>query len=323
MTATTERALPPQAEGFDAYYDSNISPELQKLEGHRKTAVLQFKIVCGVAVLGIVSFIAGAGFATGTMEDVLAFGGMALLFGGVLGAVLIHNRAHGKIKKVLVGGTCAFMGLEYADKDFQFPFNRFKDAQLLPSHDKRKLEDRIAGTHDGVAFELCEAHLERRKQSGGDNSNKDSTVFRGLLLKYNFSKPFHGQTVVVPDFTWLGNMLGGAGKTGERVTLEDPRFEKQFEVYSTDQVEARYLLTPRFMERLTELAGHFGNTRGLSVAFDENDLLIAVRSNQDRFEGGGLFESTTERKRADELLEELGLIYAIIDVLNLTDTTHA
>lgn len=324
MTATDEQALP-YAEGFDAYYTAEIVPELEKLEGKRRTAVLQFKIACGVALLGIPLFIVGAqvGSVMGVHEDVLAFGGIAMLFGGVLAAVLIHNHTQGKIKQVLVGKTCAFMGLDFATKDFAFPFERFRDAELLPRHDKRKLEDRIAGTHDGVQFELCEAHLERRKRSGGDDSDKDTTVFRGMLLVYSFSKPFNGQTVVVPDATWLGNLLGGTGRSGERVTLEDPRFEKQFEVYSNDQVEARYLLTPHFMERLTELAGHFGNPRGLSVAFTGSDLLIVVRSGQDRFEGGSLFKPAVERERADELLEELKLIYRIVDVLNLTDTTHA
>ena len=35
--------------------------------------------------------------------------------------------------------------------------------------------------------------------------------------------------------------------------LENPDFEKTFDVYSTDQIEARYLLSPSMMERLLAL----------------------------------------------------------------------
>lgn len=36
------------------------------------------------------------------------------------------------------------------------------------------------------------------------------------------------------------------------VRLEDPEFEKIFVVYSSDEVEARYILSTSFMERLVE-----------------------------------------------------------------------
>mgnify|MGYP003623929001 len=39
--------------------------------------------------------------------------------------------------------------------------------------------------------------------------------------------------------------------------MENPDFEKQFAVYSTDVVEARYLIRPKFQERLLLLCEHF------------------------------------------------------------------
>ena len=38
-----------------------------------------------------------------------------------------------------------------------------------------------------------------------------------------------------------------------KVGLEDPHFEKIFEVFGDDQVEARAILTPVFMEELVAL----------------------------------------------------------------------
>ena len=324
----TEEVVAPLAEGFDTYYDNEIAPDLEAMESQRRAGARLFIGLILVAIVGGACFFFAGRMAAmiGLSSNKIQILGLLFVAGGIGGAIFIYKRVHGAFKEVLVGRTCTFLGLRFETKGFAFPFGRFIDAELLPRHDERKLEDRISGTHNEVAFELCEAKLDRvRNNSGGDDKNddEDTTVFRGMLLRYSFAKPFNGRTLVTPDAMWLGNKLIGAGKTGERVTLEDVGFERQFEVYSTDQVEARYLLTPRFMERLVELASHFGNPKGLSVAFDDSDLLIAVRSTVNRFEGGSIFSSFVDRSRAHNLIEELSLIFTIIDVLNLEDRTGA
>lgn len=327
MTIALDEANP-YAQGFDAYYSTEIVPELERMEGRRKTAARVVILLCTLAGLGILSFLLGTWLesVTGVSSDTFGFGGFAVMFVSIGGAVLTHKWAHGAFKEVLVGRTCDFLGLSFASRKFDFPLDRFREVDLVPRYDKAKLEDRIAGEHEGVPFELCEARLERKKEDrdrDGDRKIEYVEVFSGLVLVYRFPKRFEGRTVVVPDFTWLGNALGGLSREGERVTLEDVTFERQFEVYSTDQVEARYLLTPRFMERLTDLASRFGNPRTLSVAFDGTDLLITVRGNEDRFEGGGIFKSFAERERAQTLLTELSLVFEIVDVLNLSSKTSA
>ena len=39
----------------------------------------------------------------------------------------------------------------------------------------------------------------------------------------------------------------------QKVTLEDLEFNQMYDIYSDDQVEARYILTPTFMERLKNI----------------------------------------------------------------------
>lgn len=340
QTTQTTEAATGSAGDFDSYYNTEILPELEQLEAGRQKAVTRFKMAVAVAGLGALAF--ALGFLErpllGVGSGVYSFGGFALMFAGIVAAALIYRRAQRKIKEVLVSRTCQFLGIDYAVEDFNFPFQHFEAAKIIPGHDRRHLEDRIAGSHDGVAFELCEAKLSR-KGRGKDKSDK--TVFRGLMLIYSFPKRFRGQTAVVQDRFWLGNKLSSLGKVGERVALEDPRFEELYEVYSTDQVEARYLLTPRFMERLTELADHFNAERtrdldererevmqrygrkSLTAAFSDNALLIMVRSEKNHFEGGSLFKPATDRGRADALIEEIELIHGVVDVLNLTDTSRA
>lgn len=65
------------------------------------------------------------------------------------------------------------------------------------------------------------------------------------------NKKFEGKTVVLKDSGWL-NLFKKIGRP-ERVKLEDVSFERQFEVFSDNQIEARYLLTTAFMERMSEV----------------------------------------------------------------------
>ncbi len=84
----------------------------------------------------------------------------------------------------------------------------------------------------------------------------ENKIVRSLLLRVDSAKNFTSETYVHP--VREANMINEyktepGGREPEMVHLEDPRFDGVFTVYSTDQVEARYLLTPTFMERLADL----------------------------------------------------------------------
>lgn len=317
-------ALSRMDEDYEGFYEAEIAPKLQSLESRRQTTVRGIYALGGLAVLGLAVALLHEDLA-GRLDinkDVLAVGGMLVLIGGVGAAMVIYGRMREAVKKALVAPTCAFLGLDYSLKGDGFPLERFDEGGILPKYDKSTLRDRITGHYEGVDFELCDTLLEARRKSNnekGSNTNYDR-VFEGLLLIYRFPKSFRGRTVVVPDRSWLGNKLTGM-KHGERVVLEDPRFEELYAAYSDDQVEARYLLTPTFMERLTELADHLKARKSLAFAFQDSDLLIAFDSKVGHFEGGSLFKPLEDRGRVKELTDELRLVYDLVHRLNLTNTT--
>jgi hypothetical protein len=96
------------------------------------------------------------------------------------------------------------------------------------------------------------------------------------------------------------------GKKGlERVVLESPEFERLYDVYGEDQVEARKLFTPRLQEALVRLRKYLG--KPVWGAVREKDLWLAVEGG-DRFPVpilrpvGETLEAWKARYRA-ELLE--------------------
>lgn len=80
------------------------------------------------------------------------------------------------------------------------------------------------------------------------------SIFKGLLLIVDFHKHFAGQTFLFPHNaeSLLGNVgrffqkMGGRTET-DLLRMEDPEFEEVFAVYSTDAIEARYILSTAMM----------------------------------------------------------------------------
>ena len=186
-------------------------------------------------------------------------------------------------------------------------FDSFVNLGLLPSRfTKSHFEDRIAGVAHGTRFEFFETHLE--KQNSSEKKNETVSVFTGQLLALEFDQKFSGRTIVLRDKGWL---QGKKKQDMKRVGLVDPVFEKIFEAYGTDQVEARYLLTPTFMQRLVDLE-HSVDGKNIRFAFVDGQLLIAIETGN-RYESGSMFEPLVNPSRTQKILDEIGAIYDVID----------
>jgi hypothetical protein len=227
----------------------------------------------------------------------------------------------------LVKRLCSFFALSFEPEyDSNFPIDRFEQLGLVDGK-VLGLEDHVFGKHEGVLLQVVEARIFRKKDDGH---------YRQLLLSCSFPKNFSGVTRVLSDIGAINNrmrrktevcehaieQIGGpegrhAQPLDQRVKLEDPRFERRFEVYSTDQVEARYLLTPTFMERVVALNQLLGAKR-VELAFAANTLHVAYLLEGDFLSLGSMEKTLHDRSRIDHLLDELGLMFMITDTLKLS-----
>lgn len=176
-----------------------------------------------------------------------------------------------------------------------------KDAALLPGHSRRKFEDLIEGERAGTKFALVEAKLD----TGGKNSR---TVFQGILIHIEYPQRFSGRTLMARAGWWKRGK--GAGDL-DKVQLISRELDEAFTVYSSDQVEARALLSPDRMERLIALERHFsgGKLRGL---FDQGHMTLALEADN-QFEAGSVFQPLVDPRRFSTALSELGLVCDLID----------
>ena len=104
----------------------------------------------------------------------------------------------------------------------------------------------------------------------------------------------------------------------DKITLEDPVFDKKFDVYSSDEVESRYLITTAFMERFNNLNTSFGAKKAKCSFFDEN-IMFAISTNKNLFEIGNLFQRLDDPNRITEFFNEVASILTLVDYFKLDE----
>ena len=303
---------------MEAIWREELSPFLAEREQRRKQAVGNIVRGVGLGIAGGIT-LAAILLAFGLFPFALfALFGLPLVGGGIGSAKF--NELRKEIKQGLLDKLAESSGMRYALKPAEpARFDVFREHSLLPSSDRRSFEDHFIGERHGSVFELYEAKLEEKRRN--KNSTYWVTVFRGLLVRIEFPRTVEGVTVITRD-KGVFNMFEGWGRKTfgnklERVGLVDPKFEKIFEVYSTDQVMSRYLLTPTFMERLLALETSVEGKK-VRAAFDDRqgggELLIAVETGN-LFEPGSLFKPLDDEERVRTLLEEIDLVTGILDLM--------
>ncbi|WP_020565846.1 DUF3137 domain-containing protein [Methylosarcina fibrata] len=183
-------------------------------------------------------------------------------------------------------------------------------------------DDLVEGTLGATYCRFSELHHQEKRESTDSKGRRRThwvTVFKGLFFVADFNKHLHGRTYIVPD---AGTSLLGIGKLfekwrfdkGELVELENPEFEKLFTVYGTDQVEARYILSPSMMERLVGFRRR-ANTR-LHLSFIGSNLYLAIALNKNLFEPN-LFSSGVKSGYLKDYFRYLDLVTGLVEDLNL------
>lgn len=322
-----------QIEEFPTFYQSELLPHLQELEGKRKELVSRLWKT-GLGVLGVLlllgliaaGFMAGQGPGGPPPVFILFFG---LIVGGIISAVVYGRMTKGYVaefKDRIIGKIVQFVdpGLSYHKHDCIRQPAYMSSKIFLTRPDRYKGEDLVRGMLGATAIEFSEIHSEYKTvstDSKGRRTESWHTIFRGIFFSADFNKHFHGETVVLPDtaeklFGRLGQALQSMNfsRKGELVRLEDVAFEKRFAVYSDDQVEARYLLSTSLMARIMEFANRTG--REIYLSFVDSKLHVAIPYHKNLFEPK-LFSTLLDMQMSQEYLEDLLLATAIVEDLNL------
>ncbi len=188
-----------------------------------------------------------------------------------------------------------------------------QQSRIFPKYDQLEADDGFSGRFEDVGICVYEQTLKQEfYNSKGKKHIKK--VFQGVALDLSMRKPFSGQTIVVKDGGLFHKIIGFEDL--QRVKLEDPLFEKQFDVYASDQIEARYLLTTAFMERALKLKELYKGKK-IELSFFANRLMIAIDTRENMFEPCAFFKTNLNKQRVDLTFEQIRTILSIIRILKL------
>ena len=194
---------------------------------------------------------------------------------------------------------------------------KMRASKILPRHDRYKSEDYFVGFYKGVDIEFCEIELKQRRKSG--KKTRYVTVFKGLAILLDMkSKRFYGHTMLDKDRGKMSEWFKQKSSNLKRANLVDPEFEKIFDVYTNDQVEARYLIDPVMMERLKGLQEEYKG-ESMTAAFYESQMLLLIQSKHNHFEPADISIPATDPRSILSMKKEIGEILSLIDRLSLYD----
>ena len=240
---------------------------------------------------GIIAAAIIAGIAIGMGWGMIAyFAAMVVGAGSIAWAARTKKKVTDELKEGMNGALAEAMGIRFYNNVYdEYEFDTAKTYDLLASYDDCYLEDCWEGEMGSSNFKLYECKLTEERGSG--KNRRTVTTFKGIIMRLHFARDFHGTTLIQRDakirFTLFGDNKKRGGQKLERIKMVDPRFEDAFDVYGTDQVEARYLVHPEYCERLIDLEKQFQGSK-LKALFHGGDIILTMHIKKNLFESGSL-----------------------------------
>lgn len=311
------------AESFDQLYSTRLLPALESLEQERKAALKIFWtaltiLLTEVPLILIALFIGHpAAFlllAPSLVFAILRFidyGKKKTAYAQAFKEKVIGSMVKARNEQLLYSPGASISVSEYvASGIFRSRIDRYTG------------DDLIAGTLGVTAVKFSEVHHEEKQvttDSKGHRRETWVTIFKGIFFIADFNKNFKGSTFIGPD---IGDSFFGIGRLfekwtngkGELVKLENPEFERYFTAYSTDQVEARYILSTTMMERLVQFRKKVNGN--LHLSFVQSNVYIALSVREALFEPN-IFSSGLQPGYLKKYFDYLELITGIVDDLQL------
>lgn len=300
---------------------------LQELETDRK--VLRTVVAKGIAVAVIgISGIVGA-----LLQPMLSPWGYIAAGLCLIGVFIIVGRHVAAFKAYNTSFKLKVIGAALADIDPSLKIEperglseqEFVSAQLFEeSPDKFESEDQVSGKADKTSFYFSEVHAQYKtehKDKDGKTQTEWHDIFKGIIFTADFNKNFKGITKLRPKN--IGNTVSAwiskavplfSSKKSQLVELENIEFSKIFITHATDQIEARYILTPALMDKLCRLNEKSSGT--VSLTFIKSKMYIVFPLSRDYFEPP-IFKSLLDPACLEEDINIIRFMYDIIAELDL------
>ena len=196
--------------------------------------------------------------------------------------------------------------------------NLYKNTAVLPNYSQVSYDDYFEGKYENTDFSIEEVKIviNKNKFEFGVTSNADN-LYGGIIISCSMNKKSKSHTIIHPFSKKNKSPVENLHYT----KLEDVIFENNYNVYTDDDVEARYLITPSFMERINNIKTKFQAEQMYVAFYGGNFYLMLLMSKTiviDLFEPVDICEIVDKKTHFKKMVEEIFTIYKLIDYFKLT-----
>ena len=297
---------------FNEYFYKEIYPLLiepiakRKKELEKPTSVGIFFMCAFMFSMGIVTFLN-----TPTLKFVLIPMAIVFLIIGLYHCNIAYNQSwtcDKEFKRKIYNIIFEKFDLkyDYVSEDVKKKYNKIL---LQLSFPMGNIDDIISGEYRGLNFNIL------------DCSIMNNLLFNGLIVSAKIHKNFVKETIIrtiMEKPSEHDSKYTNLGK--QKVLLEDIEFNKKFAIYADDQVEARYLLTTAFIERLKKYVEK--NHYRVDVFFTkrtylDSNIFLFIDTHKNHFEIPEDSKRLTDSFYYASFFDEITNILNIIDSLKL------
>ena len=291
---------------FNEFCKKQFSKDMMALEEERKKALLCVALIVSVVtIVFLVVFLFS--FQRTTYEENTAIFSIYIALLTLVHIPICKYKKNSKTK--IMPKLLAFVG------DFKIVYDSQKRTQihkyvktlsLFDTFNSFSMDDVLEGVYNGINVSVSEMCLKYKYKSKKNKNEK--IVFKGVMLSFKSFKKFSSKTLIKKDCIKIF-------QDSRHVNLEDVEFERLYDVESEDQIEARYLITPAFMNRMVEYS-KINQAERLSVSFEYGNVNIAIHNTKDWFDIP-IFTPATEISIYSGVLLDLVAVLKIIDALKM------
>ena len=284
---------------FITLYNTQIKPKLKKYERSR---VLYCTLSVIFFIFGYSSFVLYVALPNiqqyiGKYYILGAF--CLLIFYLVCGAMFpyFNDKLEQRLKKNIMPILCDYIGnikWAHAAQLFLNDTTLIERSMLLPPYGRITFDDTFrARTQKGSLFKISEVVY------GG---------YTRIFIFLRLQRKNYSNTVLMPKGNLQYNYVL------QKITLEDVIFNRIYDVYSDDEVEARFLLNPVFMEKLSRLKKLCGG-QNIGVSFFVDNMVVMIESNGDAFQLGSIFSPIDNEEQFFRLYNEIITVIDLVEYM--------
>lgn len=283
---------------FNEIYAEVLKNSKEELEDLRKKFLFRLLLTIGGAIcLLIICFMF-------TNE----FVGMIALFVAIIACIFIIKGSQNEYKSAYKEKVVRTFIKSYDENlsytpEAKIPQHIYRSAGFETIYDRYYSDDLITGNIDGHEMMMGEVHTQREEEhtdSDGNTTTSYVTIFHGMFGNVKINNKYNGEIKVHSDKGKLGNLF--SGKT--RIEMDSTEFEKYFDVYANDKIQAMQVLTADIMEQMISFIKE--NKTKFELTIKQNELYI-------RFKTGKMFEANVFKSSVN--FDTLKKVY---DIINFT-----